>query len=219
MFLNYRHSGMRPTELGFTRVRQYHCPSRQQPTWMAQNPGYPEKIYWLWISGFAPQRAALLRGPLVRPGNDRLKMQSAMTPTGTIEAIFRQRGGSRAGRRLIRLRRPISISPRNALQEMRSRARTLRNWRAGGAAVHNPRAWLVNCRAPTRAIDRQYPARSSIRVFAASRQEAVCAKIELAASERERCRRRCDARRRHRCWLNLAPCCHPALRHGRFRSR
>jgi uncharacterized phage protein (TIGR02216 family) len=25
-----------PTELGFTRVQQYHCPSRQQPTWMAQ---------------------------------------------------------------------------------------------------------------------------------------------------------------------------------------
>src|SRR6266571_1827576 len=27
-----------PTELGFTRVRQYHCPSRQQPTWM-RRPG------------------------------------------------------------------------------------------------------------------------------------------------------------------------------------
>src|SRR5450432_2340325 len=26
------------TELGFTRVRQYHCPSRQQPTWM-RRPG------------------------------------------------------------------------------------------------------------------------------------------------------------------------------------
>src|SRR6266567_5443992 len=25
-------------ELGFTRVRQYHCPSRQQPTWM-RGPG------------------------------------------------------------------------------------------------------------------------------------------------------------------------------------
>src|SRR6266704_2598769 len=27
-----------PPELGFTRVRQYHCPSRQQPTWM-RRPG------------------------------------------------------------------------------------------------------------------------------------------------------------------------------------
>src|SRR6266576_2521330 len=27
-----------PTELGFTQVRQYHCPSRQQPTWM-RRPG------------------------------------------------------------------------------------------------------------------------------------------------------------------------------------
>src|SRR4030081_4112913 len=26
-----------PTELGFTRVRRYHCPSRQQPTWMARS--------------------------------------------------------------------------------------------------------------------------------------------------------------------------------------
>src|SRR5712691_2292235 len=25
-----------PPELGFTRVRQYHCPSRQQPTWMRE---------------------------------------------------------------------------------------------------------------------------------------------------------------------------------------
>src|SRR5713226_7410090 len=34
--LNRRHSGAR--QLGFTRVRQYYCPSRQQPTWM-RRPG------------------------------------------------------------------------------------------------------------------------------------------------------------------------------------
>src|SRR5258707_190333 len=32
---NRRHSGA-PTELGFTRVRQYYCPSRQQPTWIRE---------------------------------------------------------------------------------------------------------------------------------------------------------------------------------------
>src|SRR3954463_3231158 len=43
----HRHSGMRPTELGFTRVRHYQCPGRQQPTWMAQarNDGRLETIF------------------------------------------------------------------------------------------------------------------------------------------------------------------------------
>src|SRR3982074_3151711 len=30
-----RDSGFAPAELGFTRLRQYQSPSRQQPTWMA----------------------------------------------------------------------------------------------------------------------------------------------------------------------------------------
>src|SRR6266851_2566989 len=32
-----RHSGGAPTELGWTRVRPYRRPGRQQRTWMAQN--------------------------------------------------------------------------------------------------------------------------------------------------------------------------------------
>src|SRR5216684_8965242 len=62
--LNRRHSGA-PTELGFSRVRQYCCPSRQQPTWMRE-PG---------ISRFRVRRGACHRAgqrpdPLASPRND-----------------------------------------------------------------------------------------------------------------------------------------------------
>ena len=40
-----------PPELGFTRVRHYHCPSRQQPTWM-RRPGIQHHAPLL-DSGFA----------------------------------------------------------------------------------------------------------------------------------------------------------------------
>src|SRR6267378_6616752 len=52
-------------ELGFTRVRQYHCPSRQQPTWM-RRPGIhtPRRGY-----GF---RAHSLRS---RPGMTKADLQ------------------------------------------------------------------------------------------------------------------------------------------------
>ena len=52
MFASFRDA---PTELGFTRVQQYHCPSRRQPTWMAQtrNPAPCTAL----DSGFAPSGA------------------------------------------------------------------------------------------------------------------------------------------------------------------
>src|SRR5438309_745027 len=39
-----------PTEPGSTRVRPYHWPSRQGPTWMART-GNPYHRSWLWIPG------------------------------------------------------------------------------------------------------------------------------------------------------------------------
>src|SRR5258708_11454852 len=39
-----------PSELGFTRVRHYCCPSRLQPTWM-RRPGIHNPKSWLWIPG------------------------------------------------------------------------------------------------------------------------------------------------------------------------
>src|SRR5260370_5185330 len=41
------------TDLGFTRVRQYDCPSRQQPTWM-RRPGIhtPGRGYGFWARSF-----------------------------------------------------------------------------------------------------------------------------------------------------------------------
>jgi hypothetical protein len=41
---------MRRPNSGLTRVRLYHCPSRQQPTWMAQARN-PYSRSWLWIPG------------------------------------------------------------------------------------------------------------------------------------------------------------------------
>jgi hypothetical protein len=44
----------RTTELGFTRVRHYHCPSRQQPTWM-RGPGIHSSMV-IMDSGLAASR-------------------------------------------------------------------------------------------------------------------------------------------------------------------
>src|SRR5882757_4471072 len=61
-----------PAELGFTRVRHYNCPSRQQPTWM-RRPGIQNRAH-LWIPG-SRQRVRAKRGPMTgsgaRPGMTR----------------------------------------------------------------------------------------------------------------------------------------------------
>src|SRR5882762_4742811 len=42
-----------PPELGFTRVQQHHCPSRQKPTWMDQTSDVQLHIGESRDSGFA----------------------------------------------------------------------------------------------------------------------------------------------------------------------
>src|SRR5438552_9147854 len=98
-----------PTEPGSTRVRPYHWPSRQGPTWMART-GNPYYRLWLWIPG----------SRLARPG-----MTGAVVPSELILA-----------RRFLQdLLQRVALHPRDVVLVFQQRAECiadhLRGQRAG----------------------------------------------------------------------------------------
>src|SRR5882724_4278700 len=92
-----------PPELGFTRVRQYHCPSRQQPTWM-RRPGIhtPDHGYGFRARVFDAPRNDGCRGRQPQaPGKSRIRLatmpsMTSLVPPSIELALVRSQARGRA---------------------------------------------------------------------------------------------------------------------------
>jgi hypothetical protein len=83
-----------PSELGFTRVQQYHCPSRQRPTWMAQTRN-PAAAYGFWIPGSREERAPRNDGcPFAKSFRDASPWAQTRNPAAAYGSGFRVRAKS-----------------------------------------------------------------------------------------------------------------------------